>query len=95
MVFLSKNENAIKLIEQNLDKINWIELLDNPNAIHLIMHYQDIIDWSILSANPNIFKIDYDFLRNRMKNSILEDLMINRFHLKNFNKLVDWGIRYF
>ena len=31
---LSKNPNAIHLLEKNMDKINWWKLSTNPNAIH-------------------------------------------------------------
>jgi hypothetical protein len=30
------NPNAIHLLEQNVDKINWWGLCENPNAIHLL-----------------------------------------------------------
>ena len=33
---LSRNPNAIHLLEQNMDKINWWYLSKNPNAIHLL-----------------------------------------------------------
>ena len=34
--WLSRNPNAIDLIEQNLDKIDWDGLSRNPNAIHIL-----------------------------------------------------------
>jgi hypothetical protein len=34
--WLSRNPNAIHLLEQNIDKINWFWLSENPNAIHLL-----------------------------------------------------------
>ena len=33
---LSKNPNAIDILEQNMDKIRWAYLSSNPNAIHMI-----------------------------------------------------------
>jgi len=51
--FLSKNPNAIHLLEKNMDKIDWDLLLMNPNAIHLLEQNIDKIDWDRLSANPN------------------------------------------
>ena len=33
---LSNNQNSIKLLEQNPDKICWKWLSGNPNAIHLL-----------------------------------------------------------
>ena len=88
---LSLNENAIHLLEQNPDKINWDILSINPNAIHLLEQNQDKIDWSELSINPSIFIYDYVALKNRMKNTIAEDLMKNRFHPKNMSKWYGWG----
>ena len=32
---LSKNPNAIHLLEQNVDKINWDNFLDNPNIFEI------------------------------------------------------------
>ena len=93
--FLSGNPNAIDLLEKNQDKIDWNWLSINPNAIHLLEKNQDKIDWGFLSLNPNIFEIDYDFLRNRLKNSFGEELMMDRFHPKNFDKWTDWGFEIF
>jgi len=50
---LSRNPNAIHLLEQNLDKIDWEWLSDNPNAIHLLEQNLDKVDWELLSDNPN------------------------------------------
>jgi hypothetical protein len=70
---LSRNPNAIHLLEKNIDKIDWSELSLNPNAIHLLEKNIDKIDWKYLSLNPgaihilkkNIDKIDWSgFLKN-------------------------------
>jgi len=56
---LSRNTNpeAISILEQNLDKIDWYELLSNPSAIHIIEQNLDKIvnlpGFYILSRNPN------------------------------------------
>ena len=50
---ISGNPNAIHLLEQNLDKVNWSALSHNPNAIHLLEQNMDKIDWDMLSSNPN------------------------------------------
>ena len=55
---LSKNPNAIHLLEKNIDKINWWYLSENPNAIHLLEQNIDKIHWLNISKNPNIFEID-------------------------------------
>jgi hypothetical protein len=39
--FLSENPNAIQLLEQNPDKINWEYLSNNPNAIHYLEQNPD------------------------------------------------------
>ena len=50
---LSKNPNAIHLLEQNQDKIDWYALSSNPNAIRLLEQHQDKINWLGISYNPN------------------------------------------
>jgi hydroxymethylpyrimidine pyrophosphatase-like HAD family hydrolase len=50
---LSKNPNAIHLLEQNMDKIDWYNLSKNPNAIYLLEQNIDKIYWTYLSENPN------------------------------------------
>ena len=51
--YLSSNPNAINLLEQNQDKINWDNLSLNLNAIELLEKNQDKINWEYLSENPN------------------------------------------
>jgi hypothetical protein len=46
---LSKNPNAIELLKENQDKINWFGLSKNPNAIELLKENQDKINWFGLS----------------------------------------------
>ena len=60
--YLSKNPNAIHLLEKNVDKINWNYLSANPNAISLLEQNIDKIHWTTLSSNPNIFRHDEDDL---------------------------------
>ena len=55
--FLSRNPNAISLLEQNPDKINWSELSCNPNAILLLQQNLDKINWKLLSSNSNAMSI--------------------------------------
>lgn len=50
---LSKNPNAIYLLEQNPEKINWENLSLNPNAIYLLEKNPEKIDWENLCLNPN------------------------------------------
>jgi hypothetical protein len=55
---LSENPNAIKILEQNLDKVKWDSLSRNPNAMHILKRNLNKIDWYYISANPSIFEID-------------------------------------
>jgi hypothetical protein len=87
---LSINPNAIHLLEQNSDIINWDYLSANPNAIHLLEQNQDKINWMLLSSNHSIFEYDYEAMRLQMK-PLAEELIANRFHPKNFEKFVSWG----
>ena len=50
---LSKNPNAINILENYLKKIDWVYLSQNPNTIHLLEQNPDKINWSNLSSNPN------------------------------------------
>ena len=46
---LTRNPNAIDLLEANPDKIDWYWLSRNPNAIHLLEANPDKINWCSLS----------------------------------------------
>ena len=48
---LSKNEAAIPILEQNLDKVDWEELSKNKAAIHILEKNLDKVDWEELSMN--------------------------------------------
>ena len=50
---LSRNPNAIPILEKNLDKVYWDSLSENPNAIHILEKNLDKVHWSNLSSNPN------------------------------------------
>ena len=54
---LSRNRNAIHILEKNLDKVNWSGLSTNPNAIHILEKNPDKIKWHQLSGNPNAIHI--------------------------------------
>jgi hypothetical protein len=74
---LSKNPNAIHILEKNLDKVDWYGLSN----------------WYGLSMNPNIFDYDYKKIKNTLynDNGFVEELMMNRFHPSNMDKWYDWG----
>ena len=55
---LSSNPNAIHILEQNQDKIDWFWLSGNRNAIYLLEKNINKINWFNLSENPSIFEED-------------------------------------
>ena len=86
---LSYNENAICIIEKNLNKVNWYGLSSNPNAIHILEKNLDKVFWDELSFNPNaisilennLYKINWEyFAKNPNAIQILKN---------NLNK-IDW-----
>ena len=85
---LSSNPRAIRLLEQNLDKINWTWLSTNPAAIHLLEKNIDKIDWQRLSTNPaaihllkkNIDKIDWRELSENTNPDVFILLQQHIFH---------------
>jgi hypothetical protein len=54
---LSSNENAIEILENNPDCINWFSLSRNCNAIGLLRKNIDKINWSVLSTNRNAIEL--------------------------------------
>jgi len=54
--YLSKNPNAMHLLEKHPDKIYWVWLSQNPSAIHMLetvlQHEPRKICWANLSMNP-------------------------------------------
>ena len=54
--FLSSDKNAIKILQNNLDKVDWSNLSSNKNAIELIKNNLDKVDWCNFSRNPSIFQ---------------------------------------
>jgi len=73
--YQSVNKNAVHLLEENLDKIDWCLLSFNQNAIHILRDNLEKIDWMCFSTNPSIFEIDYESIQKRM-DIIREELMI-------------------
>ena len=90
---LSRNPNAIHILENNLDKVHWHWLSTNPNAIHILEKNLDKVDWRMLSYNPNIFEYDYKEIKNTLydSNGFVEKLMTNRFHPSNMDQWHSWG----
>ena len=67
LINLSKNENAVQILEKNASRICWsIWLYMNPNTVHIVEQHLkvltdinclDDIYWDELSANPNAVHI--------------------------------------
>jgi hypothetical protein len=59
--YLSANEKAIKLLEENPTKIIWFKFSKNPKAIRLIekelLVRPENVNWSSLSQNPEAIRI--------------------------------------
>jgi hypothetical protein len=89
---LVANPNAVHLLEENPDKVDWISLSANPNAGHMLEQNLDKVDWEVLSGNPCIFGYDYDAIKRTFYESgIAEGIMADRFHPKNMAKWEEWG----
>ena len=56
-MYLSQNENAIELLMNNLEKIEWSYLSLNPNAIELLRNNKNKIDNILIRENPNYYEI--------------------------------------
>ena len=52
---LSKSENAVNFLKQNLHKIrwSWLSLNKSPDAVALLEANRDKINWQTLSTNPS------------------------------------------
>ena len=69
--YLSRNPNAIHILEKNLDKVYWDILSGNPNAIPILEKNLDKVNWEYLSINPNaqllLSKLDYQAMKLNAK----------------------------
>lgn len=80
------NKNAIKLIKDNLDKIDWSQLSLNENAIELLEENLDKIDWNYLNMNKKgieIIKLNVDKMNiiNLLLNENEESMLIIKEHI--------------
>jgi hypothetical protein len=90
--FLSMNKNAISILKNNLNKINWITILYNSNASEIVeqnihMIQLESININIKKININIYlllckynlvKIDYEYLSNKREIFELDYLKIKQ-----------------
>ena len=54
---LNPHPYAIKLLEANPQKIEWVFLSQNPGAIHLLEANPDKVAWFGVSCNPNALQM--------------------------------------
>ncbi len=54
---MAHNKEAIHLLKENQQKIDWIMLSCNENAMDLIMENMDKINFALLSANKNSISV--------------------------------------
>ena len=86
------SNKAIKLLEQNQDKIYWPLLSENSEALHLLEQNQDKIVWWHLSKNPAIFVYDYVKIKEYMETSGIKDELIAAYYSpKNVGKFINRG----
>jgi len=89
---LSRNPNALHLLENNQHKIFWnYWLLVNPNIIYLLEKNQDKIDWEYISENESIFELDYASLKERCS-IYKEELIQIALHPSRISKYLEEGI---
>lgn len=79
-----KIHQAIHLLTEFQEKINWKYLCFNPAAGELLKANPELIDWSMISSNPCIFEYDYA----QMTRPFTEELMSVVYHPDNFKRLL-------
>ena len=92
MGYLSGNPKAIHILEQNLDKIDWLMLSQNPAAIHILEKNIDKISWELILTNPAIFTYDYEKIKEHMETTGIKDELIAHYYRpENIHKFVERG----
>ena len=86
---LSFNENAISILEKNLDKINWYNLSENINAISILEKNLDKVNWNVLSKNANAINILKDNLDKISWDNLSENENIFELDLKFLKNRMD------
>jgi len=66
MLCTNESEYAIRLLEQNPDKIDWRLLSRNSSeyVMYVLEKNQDKINWHQLFKNPHIFTYDYKQMKH-------------------------------
>jgi hypothetical protein len=88
---LNTNGKATKLLEQNIDKIDWDLLSENSRAVYLLEKYPEKINLIGLLSNPNGFSILDKYWDSRYKeivltkeNTIYIDTLIDNYNCVDF-----------
>lgn len=74
---LSKNPNAIHILEKNLDKVFWAELSSNPNAISILEKYPDKVHLPSLLKNRNAIHMiekNLDMYMDKINNACISSI---------------------
>ena len=82
--FLSENKNAIELLKENPNKINWTILSRNTG----LRKNQDKIDWNMFSENPSIFTYDYEKIKKNFE-ELGEEIIAKALHPKRIFRLIE------
>jgi hypothetical protein len=66
-VHLSRNPNAIHILEKNLDNVYWYWLSQIPDAIHFLEQHLNDVDWYALYSNSNAVHLFTELNTNVMR----------------------------
>jgi hypothetical protein len=87
----SANPAGIRLLDSNVDNINWREFLETPASIRLLEPKPGKLNWICLLEYPSIYKPDLEAIaeRNRPINTELIERQFH--HPRNLDKFAGWG----
>jgi len=84
------NPNAIPLLENNLNKVDWYSLFENPNAMPILEKNND--QWTLLCVNRNaihlLVKLDIEKMRKKCE-SFAKELAEYVFHPTRSQRIAD------
>jgi len=80
--------DAIQLLKDNPNKINWKNLSKNKNAIELLKKNPDKIDWNMFSLNSSIFTYDYKKIKQNFQ-ELAEEIIAKALHPKRIFRLIE------
>ena len=94
---LNPNDMALKLLQENPEKIDWNNLSCNTNdlALKLLQQNHEKINWDLLSSNPKIFERDYIGMSQERTNIIYQELIEKSLHPLRVMKWLEAGFEDF